>query len=153
MGSKKAGAASGLKGEIHFSDLDAGASLPKTPAPALEQIVPPEAPTDKRTIPEWARLEGHVDPGPPPGGYQFRGQRFKGFDWRVLEVRLRAQKRWIVGQLFTRDEYLKLVDEARSVPMSSGSGLRAQVEAMEPHKGGFRRRQAPKAAAEAVKES
>ena len=134
------------KKEIRFGDGDAGASLPQLPA----DISPPKG--EKATLVEWAKQAGHVPPPIPRGGYARRGDRFKGFDVRILLVHMKAHatpdKPFYENALYTREEYDALVKEAQGVACGSASPMRDQVEALEAHAGGFRERaktEAPKA--------
>lgn len=127
--------------EIRFSDTDAGASLPAIPA----DVKPPAAGAERATLLEWAKQAGHVPPPVPRGGYTRRGDRFKGFDVRILLVHLRAHatpaRPFYENALYTRDEYDALVKEAQGVPCGSASPLRDRVESLEAHNGGFRPRE------------
>ncbi len=123
--------------EIRFSDTDAGASLPAVPA----DVKPPTAGAERATLLEWAAQAGHIAPAIPKGGYTHRGDRFRGFDVRILIVHLKAhatpERPYVNGQLFTREEYDALVAEARGVTCGNASAMRDRVESMVPHRGGF----------------
>lgn len=133
MGSETGARRGSTTKEIRFSDKDAGASLPPIPADAR----PPVAGATKATLPQWAAQAGHIPPPIPRGGYRHRGERFKGFDVRILIAHLRAHGRYVEGVEMTREEYDALVLEARSVSCGSSSAMRDRVEALVPHKGGF----------------
>lgn len=141
MADEKSGAARRLK-EIRFSDTDAGASLPVVKDPG--EVAAPTSDDERKQLLEWAKLAGHIAPEIPKGGYKHRGDRFRGFDVRILLVHLKAhaskERPFYPNQTYTRAEYDALVKEAQSVPCGSSSPMRDLVESLEAHAGGFRPR-------------
>lgn len=121
--------------EIRFSDTDAGAMLPKVSDPG--EVAPASADDEVRPMLEWAKLAGHIAPPIPKGGYAHRGDRFRGFDVRILIVHLKAHGRYVEGKTMTRAEYDALVAEARGVTCGNASPMRERVESVVAHRGGF----------------
>ena len=146
MGSNEGAPRGSQKREIRFSDADAGASLPSVP----RDVAPPVG--ELATIHQWAAQAGHVAPPVPGGGYRHRGDRFRGFDYRILIVHMKAhataERPYVEGQMMTRAQYDALVAEAQGVTCGTASPMRELVESMEAHAGGFRPRAGAVAAAE-----